>query len=139
MNVPKRIILHHSLTKDSGTVSWPVIRKYHTKVLEWDDIGYHFGIEKIYDEYEILVGRSVFKKGAHCYGQNRDSIGICFIGNFDQKPVPDSQLRKGIELVKSLMFIFYINQKNIFGHCDFSGKTCPGIFFDIEKFKNELD
>lgn len=144
MNRPTKIILHHSATKDSGTVSWNAIRRYHISQCKWEDIGYHFGIEFVEDKgdpkgsYEILVGRTLDKAGAHTTGQNHDSIGICFIGNFDDQLVPLFQWNAGLRLVRWLMRQFSISRANIYGHRYFAPKTCPGIGFDVELFKLQL-
>lgn len=82
---PTHIIMHDSLTEDGQTVSWGAIRKYHVEFNKWADIGYHFGIELIDDNYEILTGRMIGREGSHCPGFNRVGIGICIIGNFDQR------------------------------------------------------
>jgi len=45
----------------------------------------------------------------------------------------------GLRLVRSLLIVFDIPIQNIRGHRDFdSAKTCPGKFFDIDKFKDDL-
>ena len=136
--IPERIILHHSLTKDSGTVSWGAIRRYHTQTNHWKDIGYHFGVELIGDDYEVLVGRMMTAQGAHTSGENHDSLGICFVGNFDIVTVPEKQWSLGIKLVTSLVDVFDIHSGDIRGHRDFCHKTCPGNFFDVEKFVDEV-
>src|SRR4030042_4213629 len=115
------IMLHHSLTKDGKTVSWQGIRRYHKETLGWKDIGYHFGIELIGEisppnpplekggegslgGYEILMGRMLDQDGAHCAAQdmNKKSIGVCFVGNFDEDEVPKEQWDAGVILVRSL-------------------------------------
>ena len=121
------IIIHHSLTKDSGTVSWQAIRKYHLK-LGWDDIGYHFGCELVHGRYEILAGRPLDKKGAHCRGHN-DSIGFCMVGNFDHHLVPKNQFDL------SARYIAGLGDNEIYAHSEFSSKTCPGKEFDMDRFK----
>lgn len=140
--IPKRIILHHSLTADSQTVSWNAIRRYHTEVLGWNDIGYHFGIELVGDRYEVLVGRMLNEVGAHTYGQNSDSIGICFIGNFDMSEVPPEQWNLGVRFVAGLCETVgnpRISADMIFGHCDFSAKSCPGKKFNVKAFAEQVE
>lgn len=133
---PNKIIIHHSLTKDSDTVSWGAIRNYH-KSIGWNDIGYHFGIEKLRGQSEILVGRMPDQIGAHCRRNNSDSIGICFIGNFDiQIPTVESW-NLGVDLCKYLVRAFGI--KDIAGHRDFNkNKTCPGKLFNMTRFRRDV-
>jgi len=140
------VMLHHSLTEDGSTVSWQAIRRWH-KGLHPDspyrskpmiDIGYHFGIELINDEYEILVGRDLGQAGAHCVGMNHKAIGICFVGNFDLAPVPDGQWEKGLQLVSGLVKSLDIPLVNIVGHRDYAPKGCPGKMFSLEKFRQDL-
>jgi N-acetylmuramoyl-L-alanine amidase len=136
---PKYIILHHSLTKDGRTVSWDAIRRYHTQRMQWRDIGYHFGIERVGKRYEILLGRMMNEVGAHCRGMNRDSLGICFVGNFDNVPPPIEQWDLGLKLARALMEILQISQENIRGHREFAPyKSCPGERFDLDAFRNQL-
>lgn len=137
----ENIMIHHSLTRDSGTVSWQAIRHYHVAKLGWKDIGYHFGIELVNDQYEVLVGRMINEEGAHCReaGMNRKAIGICFIGNFDETNLPDQQRELGVRLVKSLMAQFKIPVDYVVCHRDFAPyKSCPGNRFPWAAFKNQL-
>lgn len=133
--IPREIILHHSLTADSGTVSWGAIRRYHTDAMGWRDIGYHFGVELVGEDYEVLLGRTPLEDGAHTVGHNQTGIGICFVGNFDDDPVPAAQWLAGIKLVRWLMAAYGIPAKAIHGHREFAPyKTCPGILFDVDRF-----
>lgn len=138
---PLKIILHHSATKDGLTVSWNAIRRYHMGECAWSDIGYHFGVELMPDHgyapgsYEVIMGRMPDVQGAHTSGHNEDSLGICFVGCFDESPPPTSQLLRGVELCAWLCHVHNLLPRDIYGHRDFAKKTCPGLAFDLKSFR----
>jgi hypothetical protein len=140
---PEMIIIHHSLTKDSGTVSWGAIRTYHTIDLGYDDIGYHAGCELVVNKghswYEILMGRDWNTPGAHTRGYNDRSLGFCFVGNFDECIPVDEILLTGAKLVKMWMRLFNIPIDQVWRHHTFADyKSCPGTQFPWIHFRSML-
>ena len=139
---PTHIIVHCSDTKDSGTVSWGAIKRWHVGRLGWSDIGYHFGCELIGDEFEILAGRPINKMGSHCKagGMNHVALGFCLVGKFEDESPPEDQWEKSARYVAGLCYVLGIPVANIRGHREYDDhKTCPGSRFDMDKFRSLVD
>lgn len=171
------IIIHHSLTDDGPTVDWNGIRAFHTSwrfggnsipeqkardlqslgmrvIPPWKDIGYHFGVERVKDDYQIMLGRELNVRGAHVGDGNFNikSIGICLVGNFDKAQPPEKQFLLGQLLVKRLIEYFgtkgiNVPVENVIGHWEaqkiagvpeVGRKSCPGRLFDMDKFRAGL-
>ena len=127
------LVIHHSQReKDSPRF----IKKRHLK-RGWEDIGYHYVITK---RGRLAKGRSKKYIGAHVKGHNRNSLGICLIGNFDKEFPTKKQLKKLIKFLKKLSKKYNIKNKNIVGHREFKGvtKTCPGKNIDLNKIRKTL-
>lgn len=129
------IMIHHSLTKDSETVSWAAIERYHIETNGWTDIGYHYGIEQINGIYHCLVGRPEHRPAAACPqgNMNHRAIHICCVGNFDVDKVELLMLKLLVKrLLLPIMDRYGIIPSRIYGHRDFNpAKTCPGKGFDM--------
>jgi hypothetical protein len=136
-------MVHHSLTADGATVSWPAIRRFHVETNGWTDIGYHFGVERVADlggfSIEALVGRPVTEHAAACPqgGMNSLAFHVCVVGNFDDAEPGDDVLRVLADrIVRPLMREHGIPAENIVGHHDYNpAKTCPGTKFDLERLR----
>jgi len=135
----KRIIIHCS---DSEFGSASEIRGWHINGNGWSDIGYHyvinngsiktsFYLESFNGSLEIgrIIDGDKFaeenEKGAHAYGFNSDSIGICLIGKDRFTP---KQMGVLFSLVFDLMQAFNIEVENVIGHYELDArKSCPNI------------
>lgn len=124
------IIIHCSATRADHHVTAMAIREWH-KARGWDDIGYHFVIER---DGELVEGRDLETVGAHAKGHNRHSIGVCMVGGIAEDGKPESnfsreQWRELDRLISGLRWAF--PNAIIRGHRDLPGvtKACPS--FDV--------
>lgn len=124
-----KIVLHHA---DASNCTVNMVHNWHLNN-GWSGIGYHFLVRKDGTVYE---GRPLNAIGSHCLGQNNDSIGICFEGNFEKEKMGSEQLKVGTELVLDLMKRFNIPTSKIYGHKDLLATSCPGKNFPLSHFKS---
>ena len=137
MRTINKLIVHCSATPEGRDVKTETIREWHIKGNHWDDIGYHYVIEL---DGSIHKGREESAVGAHCSGQNANSIGICYVGGVakDGKTPKDTrteaQKQSLIELLTKLKAKY--PHAIIYGHRDFAAKACPS--FDAKHEYREL-
>ena len=127
------IIIHHSVSADTTTVQ--DITKWH-KERGFLNIGYQEVIFKKEGAWDFEEGRDVAAVGAHCYGYNRTSIGICICGNYER----DELCTEAFELLAERI-AYYRNEYDIpahrvYFHGEVATTLCPGR--NITKIKTEL-
>ncbi len=130
-----KIIVHCSATREGENIPVETIRKWHVEGRGWSDIGYHFYIDL---QGEIFKGRDIAKIGAHCKGQNRNSIGICYCGGVesDGKTPKDTRLdcqKDSLLAVLRTLKAMYPDA-TIHSHKDYARKACPS-FDATEEYK----
>lgn len=126
-----KIIIHCSATPEGRAVTVEEIDCWH-KERGFDCIGYHY---VIYLDGSIHLGRALEKPGAHCLGQNKNSIGICYIGGLERdcKTPKDTRTDAQKEALRTLITKLKLQYPNItvHGHREFVAKACP--CFNVKK------
>ncbi|MDA9114023.1 N-acetylmuramoyl-L-alanine amidase [Alphaproteobacteria bacterium] len=114
------IVIHCSDTPDTSNLSASDIHKMHLG-FGWDGIGYH---NVILRNGKVESGRPTYWVGAHTYGYNQNSLGICLIGR-NQFTVQQFESLKN--LIVELKREYPIAK--IKGHRDMidTQKTCPNF------------
>lgn len=158
-NNPKKIIIHHSATSDNKVANdWEAIRRYHKSFRyqgktitmtqanlliakgipverPWKDIGYHAGQEYENNRLVRRQGRADNEAGAHCVGMNSQSLGYCFVGNYDQQAPSDEELRFAVPWIVEKLRKYNLKYTDIEPHRRYAQKSCPGSKFPIEKLR----
>lgn len=122
-----RVIFHHSGT-DKGDVD--SFRRYHIHFNGWIDIGYHF---VVLPDGGIQKGRSTKLDGAHAKGRNKDSYGVCMVGDF-------RKYEPSIEQIYSCGVIYHdlcrAHSKTL--KVEFHHENCPGKQLDRNDFLEQM-
>lgn len=144
----KRIIIHCSASSWGSAAE---IRKWHLE-RDWTDCGYHFviGNGKIRTDLyldsqdgSVEIGRRIDgdqivedgEQGAHAYGFNSDSIGICLIGTDE---FTGRQIGSLLDLIRDLKLRFELKNVDIIGHYEINpAKSCPNL--DMKAFRQILE
>jgi N-acetyl-anhydromuramyl-L-alanine amidase AmpD len=135
MRTIKKLIVHCSDSDDSLDIGFREIDEWHRQ-RGWlspsgISCGYHFIIRRF---GKIDLGRPLDEIGAHCKGQNSDSIGICVVGRKKFDPV---QLDVLMKKINDLRKQYNIPVEKVFGHYEFEpNKTCPNM--DMVRLRAEL-
>jgi hypothetical protein len=123
----KRIVIHHTASsRDDTTIEQ--IDAWHK--LRWPDfkssLGFYCGYHYVIGKDWIKQTRSNDEDGAHTYGHNSDSIGICLTGNFETEQPNQYQLDELRKLVLALLGQYNLQEKDIYMHRDLTATACPG-------------
>ncbi|MEC7705366.1 MAG: N-acetylmuramoyl-L-alanine amidase, partial [Pseudomonadota bacterium] len=119
------LIVHCADTPDTEDLRATDIHDMHLG-FGWDGAGYHHIICR---DGQIEPGRPFYWQGAHVYGQNENSLGICLIGRQKFTPAQMNSLSRLLHHLKCQ----YPNAE-IVGHRDVqdTAKTCPN--FDVRSW-----
>ena len=127
------VIIHCSASKNFEEVTLETINKWHKARGFLDkasgiSCGYHFLVQP---SGRVDSGRPISSVGAHVRGYNKDSIGVCIIGN---GLTTEQQFIKSIALCRTLMVEYDLSPADFHGHYEYTKlKTC--LNFDMRMFR----
>jgi len=145
------IILHHSATDvtGDGSVLADAIMRYHQG--RWKAefpnyvCDYHYMVGPT---GKVFKGQSEEFAGWHAtnYVVNLESIGVCFLGNFEKERMSVTQFEAGVHLLEDIVRRYGIKSEHILRHKDVvsdetgrkNSTLCPGRYFPYEEMVTKV-
>jgi hypothetical protein len=142
---PTHLIVHHSFSPGNNVTDWVAavrgIWTFHVMSNGWSDIGYNWLIDPNGTIYEgrAWVGEDDNTQGAHFCGFNRNTMGVCMLGDFTSITPTEAALKSLVRILGYRASVnnidvrgtsFHANSQrtlnNISGHRDGCSTACPG-------------
>jgi N-acetylmuramoyl-L-alanine amidase len=128
---PTQIIVHCAATPEGKDFTVSQIARWHKKRgfsgRGGTYCGYHF---VIYRDGSVHRGKPEGVRGTHTRRQNRNSLGICYIGGVDRRgKAKDTRTAAQKRAMKNLIqeLASRHNITKIRGHRDYAAKACPSF------------
>ncbi|TAE28769.1 MAG: hypothetical protein EAZ92_07615 [Candidatus Kapaibacterium sp.] len=142
---PTHLIVHHSFSPGNNISDWSAavrsVWTFHVMSNGWSDIGYNWLIDPQGNIYQgrAWVGEDDNTQGAHFCGFNRNTMGVCMLGDFTSITPTDAALKSLVRILGYRASASNINVRgtsphansqltlnNISGHRDGCSTECPG-------------
>lgn len=131
------IVIHHTATNQGSVES---IHEAHL-AKKWLGIGYHYvigngngmpdgSVEPTFRWREQLHGAHAGKEEFNQHG-----VGIVLVGNFEDAPPTDAQMKSLQKLISELQRDHNIAADRVIGHSDVKATACPGKQFPWQQLK----
>lgn len=121
----RAIVVHHTHSEYANSYDGiKDIYRYHSLQREWWDIGYNY---IIWSKWEIYEGRAGgdYTVWAHAVWNNRSTVSIAIMWDFDKKPISIMQYKSLKNLVRYLSQKYGINLYDTFSyHKECIGNDC---------------
>ena len=134
------IVIHCTAGRADATLE--DIRDYHVNVKGWSDVGYHF---IVHANGRVQAARPIQYQGAHVNGLNSKSLGVAFVGLFDDAGPTDKAMAALINFVHTLRFTYSVPVDKVIGHREAYAilgqpqrKSCPGKAVDLDALRAVL-
>ena len=146
-----KLTLHHAaccsaddIEEGKNQVYW--IQDFHQNGRGWNDIGYHFLIDRAGNIYQ---GRPETVIGAHVGGENTGNIGVCLLGCYHPpetsysctQEITSESREAVVRLFSWISDTYGQNPSLLLGHRDYFGTTsCPGdnIWIELPRYRAEI-
>lgn len=125
------LVVHCDATRPSTNFDVSDIDRIHREK-GWNGVGYHWFIRR---DGTLQPGRSESVIGAHVYGHNNDSIGICLAGGLNEDTFKPENNYTNMQFATLEVLLREKTEEypgaRVLGHRDFLGvkKACP--CFDV--------
>lgn len=120
------IVVHQSATKADHDATIEDIHRWHLS-RGWSGCGYNFVIER---DGALRVGRPLWAQGAHVYGHNHHSVGICMVGGISETDeVVDNYSDSQYKTLEALLIVLkeFYPDAQICKHKDLAETLCNEV------------
>ncbi len=127
MRTITEIIVHSTATPKGMNATAKDIDRWHRQK-GYNCIGYHFVILR---NGQIQAGRAIGAVGAHCKGNNTNTIGVAYVGGLNEDK-QSADTRTGAQKISLNVLLGnlvkqYPTIRKISGHRDYCNTACPSF------------